>query len=165
MVATMSRQFNVRASREGDWWFLEVDGVEGGFSQARRLDQVDRTIRDLLSLLLEIPSDDVDLRVHIDWPAGLREASGRARQAREEAEHAREAATIEMRRAAAAAVDAGFTVRDVAELLEVSPQQISSCASPSRRRGTGQVVRALKGRAADRGRSVEAASRDPEDAA
>jgi hypothetical protein len=121
----MSRQFDVRASREEGWWFLEVDGVEGGFSQARRLDQVDATVRDLLALLLDIPAGEIELRVHVDWPDELAQASVRATRARKDADVARDAATAEMRRAATAAVAAGFTVRDVAELLDVSPQRIS----------------------------------------
>ena len=126
MVAAMTgRRFDVRASREGDWWFLEVEGVQGGFSQARRLDQVDATVRDLLSVLLDIPTGEIDLRVQVEWPPELREASRRAGRARQKAELARDAATVEMRRAASAAVEAGFTVRDVAELLDVSPQRVS----------------------------------------
>ena len=102
-----------------------MEGVEGGFSQARRLDQVDATVRDLLALLLEIPAGEIELSVRVEWPPELREASRRASRARHDADEAREAATSEMRRVAAAAVDAGFTVRDVAELLEVSPQRVS----------------------------------------
>lgn len=124
-VPARARRFDVRASREGEWWFLEVAGVEGGFSQARRLDQVDATIRDLLPLLLDIPAEEIELRVHVEWPADLQEASERANRARRQADEARDAATAEMQRVAAAAAEAGFTVRDVAELLDISPQRVS----------------------------------------
>lgn len=45
------------------WWFVEVPGVEGGYTQARRRDQVEYMVRDLLSLLLDVPADSFDVIV------------------------------------------------------------------------------------------------------
>jgi len=132
-VAVMTRPFVVRASREGDWWYLEVEGVEGGYSQARRLDQVESTIRDLLALMLQRVPESFDLDVQVEWPADLRTASERASQARKRADEAREQAAAEMRMAAATATQAGYTVRDVAALLDVSPQRVSQLRIAERR--------------------------------
>jgi hypothetical protein len=115
----------VHASREGDWWFLEVDGIAGGYSQARRLDQVESAVRDLLALLLEIPPDSFDIDVLVQWPEELQAASERAIAAQRRAEHARDVARAEQLRASELAAKAGLTVRDVAALLELSPQRVS----------------------------------------
>jgi hypothetical protein len=119
------KRFKVRASREGDWWFLEVEGVAGGYSQARRLDQVEATVRDLLATLLDVPPDSFEVDVEAEWPLDLRLASSRAAAARRSADEARDRASAEIRNVALAAARAGFTVRDVAALLGISPQRVS----------------------------------------
>lgn len=43
-----------RATREDGWWTVTVDEVEGLYTQARRLDQIERNVRDALTLFPEI---------------------------------------------------------------------------------------------------------------
>ena len=121
----MKKRYPITVTRDGNWWFIEVPGVQGGYTQARRLDQVEAATRDLLATLLDSPPDSFEIQVTVEWPAKLRAAGEKAIKARKGADLAQNRASTEMRRAATAAAEAGFTVRDVAVLLGVSPQRIS----------------------------------------
>jgi DNA-directed RNA polymerase specialized sigma subunit len=120
--------YRVTATRDGDWWSLVAADVGGRevASQSRRLDQADRAIRDAISLVLDVEHDTFDLVITpdlrhaavsdetlevLDLRRELAELSDRARQRTP-------AAVAELRRA-------GLTVRDVAQLLGVTPSRIS----------------------------------------
>lgn len=60
-----------RATREGGWWTVTVDEVEGLYTQARRLDQIERNVRDALALFPEIEPYPDTARVTI-YPQGER---------------------------------------------------------------------------------------------
>lgn len=46
--------YTARATREDGWWTVTVDEVEGLYTQARRLDQIERNVRDALTLFPDI---------------------------------------------------------------------------------------------------------------
>lgn len=52
--------------RSGDWWAVTVPEVEGGFTQARTLDQVPEMVADLVQLGTGTPAADVRVRVRED---------------------------------------------------------------------------------------------------
>lgn len=47
------------ARRNRDWWAVEVPEVDGAFTQARRLDQVPHMVADTVSLLADVPAEEV----------------------------------------------------------------------------------------------------------
>ena len=49
------------ARRSGDWWAIEVPGVQGVHSQAKRLDQVESMAREAIALMLDVPEDSFDV--------------------------------------------------------------------------------------------------------
>lgn len=46
--------YTARATREDGWWTVTVDEVEGLYTQAQRLDQIERNVRDALTLFPDI---------------------------------------------------------------------------------------------------------------
>lgn len=127
----MSRQvFVARCVRSGSWWGVEIadhEGVhvKGGYTQARRLDQVEAMVREAVSLLLDVAEDSFDVRVDPALPADIRREVDEARALREQAERAQQEAT---RAAARAAVDLvkreRLTIRDAGRILGLSHQRV-----------------------------------------
>ncbi|MGO4205665.1 type II toxin-antitoxin system HicB family antitoxin [Rhodococcus sp. TAF43] len=116
-----------KAARDGGWWVVEVPEVDGAFTQGRRLDQIPAMVADAVSLLEDVPADDVEVELDFDLgdPAALEEA----RQARAQVEAAARAQE-EAARASRAAVAhlrhrTKLSVRDTAVVLGVSPQRVS----------------------------------------
>lgn len=120
--------YRVTAIRDADWWSLvavDVDGREVA-SQARRLDQADAAIREAIALVLDVEEDTFDVEItpdlsNIEVSGGTLEALELRRDLAELTSRARRqtpAAVAELRRA-------GLTVRDVAQLLGVTPSRVS----------------------------------------
>lgn len=119
-----------KATRSGDWWAIEVPEVPGLYTQARRLDQVQALVIEAAALLgIEVDSVAVE-PVLSSVDAKLVAAAARYRTEAQAAE-------AEASRASRAVVDRlrseGFTVRDVATVLGVSPQRISAIHVTQRR--------------------------------
>jgi hypothetical protein len=64
--------YEVVATRVGKWWALEVPGLKFGHSQARRLADVEPTVRELIAGLTKTAEDsfDITVRVEGDGPPG-----------------------------------------------------------------------------------------------
>jgi DNA-directed RNA polymerase specialized sigma subunit len=120
--------YRVTATRDGDWWSLVANDVEGRevASQSRRLDQADAAIREAIALVLDVDGDAFEVAIspdlrHVDVSDDTLEALELRRALTELSDQARRrtpAAVAELRAA-------GLTVRDVAQLLGVTPSRIS----------------------------------------
>ncbi len=111
------------AVREGGWWAIEVTELSGVFTQARRLDQAEAMVRDVVSLWLEVPEDSFDVDI-VPELGDLTEQVDKARTARRHAEQAEREASTAMRQAAARLLDTGLTLRDAGAVLDVSYQRV-----------------------------------------
>ncbi|GGI09869.1 helix-turn-helix domain-containing protein [Egicoccus halophilus] len=120
--------YRVTATRDGDWWSLVAYDVEGRevASQSRRLDQADAAIREAIALVLDIDGDAFEVDIspdlrRVDVSDDTLEALELRRALAELSDRARRrtpAAVAELRAA-------GLTVRDVAQLLGVTPSRVS----------------------------------------
>ena len=124
----MSEPMNVTAvaERSGNWWAVEVPEIPGLVTQARRLDQVDGMVRDAARMLgREVGMVTVDPKLSEEDERMIDELLA----ARREATEARAKAS----RLTAGAVDAlrgqGMTVRDVADIIGITPQRVSALAN------------------------------------
>jgi DNA-binding NarL/FixJ family response regulator len=115
--------------RSGDWWAVTVPEVDGGFTQARRLDQVPEMVADLVHLATGTPAEEVQVRVqpHLEDEAML-SLWEEAALTQEAARQRQEEAARQARRAVTELRAQGLSVRDVAALLHVSPQRVSQLA-------------------------------------
>ncbi len=127
--------YRVAATREGDWWSLVADDVQGRevASQARRLDQADAAIREAIALVLDVDGDGFDVDIapdltHVEVSDETLEALQLRRALAELSDQAHRrtpAAVAELR-------GAGLTVRDVAQLLGVTPSRVSQIEKQGR---------------------------------
>ncbi|WP_062315984.1 hypothetical protein [Demequina maris] len=51
------------------WWSTEVVAVRGFFAQAKRLDQVEATVKDAAALYFDLPETDFDVVFEVE-PGG-----------------------------------------------------------------------------------------------
>jgi DNA-directed RNA polymerase specialized sigma subunit len=120
--------YRVTATRDGDWWSLVASDVQGRevCSQSRRLDQADGAIREALALVLDVDGDAFEVDIspdlrHVEVSDDTLETLELRRALAELSDRARRrtpAAVAELRAA-------GLTVRDVAQLLGVTPSRVS----------------------------------------
>lgn len=128
--------YKVNASRSGDWWAIEV--VSGlpknvlGVSQTRRLNKVPKVARRLVSELLGLDANDIEVEVSVSMPDSLEAAVDRARQAAATEAEARAAAAKARRDAAAALLGANLTMREAGQVLGVSHQRIKQLADQAK---------------------------------
>lgn len=119
--------YTVICRREGDWWAIQVPELGDRATQARRLEQVPDMVRSLVSLIEEIPADQIEVNVQAELPKVAEDAIAARRdlhQAETLAEHTTtDAVTVMLRE--------GYTVRDVGAMLDLSPQRISQIAAAS----------------------------------
>jgi DNA-directed RNA polymerase specialized sigma24 family protein len=133
--------YEVRATRSGDWWAIDVPGLLGAHTQARRLDHVEHMAREVISLLLDIPEDSFDVRVQAElddeWARLLRET----REARSAADEASERAQRLVRTAIVTLQGAGLSTREVGQLLGVTHQRVQQLAAHTSKGATNAAKR------------------------
>lgn len=119
------KTYTAKATRTGTWWAIEVPEVEGVFTQARRLEQVEDVTREAIALMLDVAEDSFDVALSVDlpmsWAVWLEEL-----RAAQEVQALVEARTSALLRVVAAQLrDAGLPVRDVGTIMGRSAQRIS----------------------------------------
>jgi DNA-directed RNA polymerase specialized sigma subunit len=120
--------YTVTATRNGNWWSLIAADVNGRevASQSRRLDQADAAIREAIALVLDVDQDSFDVEV-----VPTLDQTGVSGETLELLDVRRQLAELGERsrrltpQAVAELRAAGLTVRDVAELLGVTPSRVS----------------------------------------
>ena len=120
--------YTVTATRDGNWWSLIAADVNGRevASQSRRLDQADAAIREAIALVLDVDHDsfDVDVVPTLDQTT-VSEDTLELLDLRRELARLGERSRRLTPQAVAELRAAGLTVRDVAELLGVTPSRVS----------------------------------------
>jgi ribosomal protein L14E/L6E/L27E len=126
----MGEVYVARCVRSGNWWGVEIIDdqgvhVKGGYTQARRLDQVDAMVREVISLLLDVPEDSFDVKLAPQLSADVQREVEDARARRQQAEQAQQEAINAASRAAADLVKREhLTIRDAGLILGLSHQRI-----------------------------------------
>lgn len=124
------RSVTATATRSGGWWAVEIPEVPGAFTQARRLDQVPAMAADAVAMLT---GEKVTVNVVPVLPDPQQQQVDHVRQASKDAAERLERSAAETRALVTHLRDDGLSVRDVGELLGVSPQRISQLAPATRR--------------------------------
>jgi predicted transcriptional regulator len=142
-MAAVTTTYTAVANREGEWWVLAVPDLDI-VTQARRLDQAEPMVRDLIATWLDIPADSFRVSVTADLPDDVRADVAEARQLRQRAEVLTMTAAAASRRVVERLIGRGLRVRDVALILGISPQRVSQLSSPARGNGQGKAVAAKR---------------------
>ena len=118
------------ARRSGDWWAIEVPGVEGVHSQARRLDQVDSMAREAIALMLDVPEDSFDLILMPELDNEVTVLLGEVARAKGHLRDAEGQVAAMLRMTAEKLTkQRGLTTRDAGKVMGVSFQRISQLTS------------------------------------
>jgi predicted RNase H-like HicB family nuclease len=132
MACTTTKTYTARATRSGDWWAVEVDELEGVFTQARRLDQVEAMARDAISLLLDVSADSFNVVVRPELPAEWENELEQLRRTRETLETlSRIGSAMAIQTIRHLHHDVGLPMRDIGRILGVSHQRIHQLISTS----------------------------------
>lgn len=129
----MATNYTATATRSGSWWAIEItNGLPDnmlGVTQTKRLSDVERAVRELITDLLDTPPDQVgEIDVLIDVPDDVTELIELYRHADKVEAAARTEAAQARSRAAAGLLDARLTMREAGILLGISHQRIKQLA-------------------------------------
>lgn len=125
-------------TREGTNWLAEVDGLPGAHAYARTLTRLREELTDAVILSADLPDDatvDISfvLAAGVDRADTLRTAFELARERHDL--NAREAVLHEqVAEVVTALVGGGYSVRDVAGALDVTPGRVSQLANAKTKR-------------------------------
>src|SRR5215475_14529353 len=124
-----ARSFTATARRSQGWWALEVTGDDlphPAYTQARRLDQAEAVVRDLLALHFDITIGETgNIEVLPVLEAALADEISQTRSVRQKAEKLRVDAVYLTRQTAQHLKAQGLPQRDISILLGVSHQAVS----------------------------------------
>jgi predicted RNase H-like HicB family nuclease len=122
--------YTARAIRSGDWWAIEIEELDGVYSQARRLDRVERMARDAIALTLDVAPDRFDVAV---LPELSDEAQGHVDGMRQAKAAADVIASLAAVRTHSTIVylheDQGMPLRDIGRVLGISYQRVHQLLS------------------------------------
>jgi len=127
--------YKVVVSRDGAGWLADVPSLAGAHTQAGNLLRLDEAIREVIALVEDLPDGaEPALMLAFEYE-GLDEVAARAvdvgrRRADFDLVHAElvdETMTVARRM-----VSRGWSVRDVAHLLQISPGRVSQIRAQSR---------------------------------
>ena len=117
------KTYHARAKRWEHGWELHIEGV--GVTQSRTLWDAEEMARDLISRREELSGDAFTVTVTPEIGGGLDEESRAAREAVSAADRAQRQAAAQSRATARRLRQAGLSGRDIAKVLNVSPQRVS----------------------------------------
>lgn len=123
----MKPTYRAIAKRDGRWWFVQVPDEQGLYTQVRRLDKAQSMMREVISLVRDVPEDSFDVVIEPTYESlgPLNDVIQEALSAREAADRAQDRSSSAMRHAVREMRNAGYTSRDAGILLGVSSQRIS----------------------------------------
>jgi DNA-directed RNA polymerase specialized sigma24 family protein len=137
--------YRVVVTREDDAWLADIPGVQGAHTYSRDLTKLDLYVREVVSLMEDMPEEAMP-GLDLEWvfETGDPDVDTRAAALRAERDvvNATVADLAERTRVAAVGLAAkGYSVRDIAGLLGISPQRVSQIAPKAPRKPGAPTVR------------------------
>jgi predicted RNase H-like HicB family nuclease len=125
----MANPYQVTLERdERGWWIASVPSVSGVHTQGRSIEQAVNRIREALALWVD-DAEEAEFILDIHLPAASRAEVRRSIAARERADQAQQEASERLRGAVRRLSGEDLSVRDVAEVLALSPGRVQQIAS------------------------------------
>jgi hypothetical protein len=127
----VTRHYKVEITRDGRWWMVHIPEIDG-LTQARRIGEAQQMAHEFIALATSTPITDVMVtiaRITVPGLGDIQELADDVSDLREAARKTEAAVADATRRYAKRATQAGIPVRDIAELLDVSPQRVSQLAN------------------------------------
>jgi hypothetical protein len=123
-------EYAATAAREGKWWVVTVPGV--GVTQSRSLVDAPATARDLVSVMLDVPPSAVSVTVTPDLGPKATEVA-HAKGLLRELVTIQSKASAESRKVVTELAATGMSGKDIAAVLEMSPQRVSQLKASVKR--------------------------------
>lgn len=121
--------YRVVVTREDEVWLADVPELDGAHTYSRTLAGLDRAVREVIVLAADRPDDDIpQLRLDYEYRTGdsdIDTTAAEVRTLRAQADQLAAAVSSRTGTTAATLVARGFSVRDIAAILGVSPQRVS----------------------------------------
>lgn len=117
------KTYNVTAKRWAHGWELHIAGV--GVTQSRGLTDAERMVRDYLATDLDIDPETLQANIVISFGKAVDAEIKAARKAMRDATAALDAAAARSRSVAYKLKAEGLSGRDIAVVMDVSPQRVS----------------------------------------
>jgi len=117
------KTYRVRAKRWEHGWELHIENV--GVTQSRTHWDAEDMARDLIGRREDVPRDEFTVTITPEIGGGRDEESRDAREAVSAADRAQRQAAAQSRATARRLRQAGLSGRDIAKVLNVSPQRVS----------------------------------------
>jgi predicted XRE-type DNA-binding protein len=126
-------EFKIEVKREDRWWMVYIPEIDG-LTQARRLSEAETMAREFIALDRGIPFDQVKVEtasVRMEEPefAELLERARSIKARRARAQELEREVSRDAQQFAQWLTTYGVPVRDIADLLGVSPQRVSQLAN------------------------------------
>lgn len=120
------KAYVVQAQRNEDWWALSID-VPGRsvWTQCRRLDQAESVAREAVAMVTSAPPDGFDLDMRVELASDIQSIVEATLAASLAAQQTQATASEQSRRTVRDLRDRGYTVRDCASLIGLSPARVS----------------------------------------
>jgi hypothetical protein len=126
-------EYKIEIARDGRWWMVHIPEING-LTQARRLAEAPTMAREYIALdrgirLREINVEVASVRMEKPASRELLESARQIKDMRARANELERESAEQAREYAHWLVEHGVPVRDIAALLEISPQRVSQLAN------------------------------------
>ena len=119
----MTQRFDVSVVREGRWWILTVPALDL-VTRSRRLDQAEAMAIEAIALDLDVAESAVSVDLDVRLPAEVEAEWAESRRIEALAREAAKRAAALARSSVRELRGLGMTQREIARLLEISPQRV-----------------------------------------
>jgi hypothetical protein len=143
MKSAVKTPYRVTVRRDPEdarFWLADVEGLDGAHTSSRSLATLDRYVREVIVLAADLP-DEAEGDVVLDWDyqtgdPDVDRLAEEVRRKRAEIDEATRALTAQTAALARHLVtEGGFSVREAAALLSISPARVDQMVqTPKRRR-------------------------------
>jgi DNA recombination protein RmuC len=162
-VVAVSTRYTVEVAHDGDVWVADVPGLAGAHTQAGNLTRLDEAIREVIALVEDLP-EGAEAGLELDYEYEGLDAVARAASLigrhRVELERVQAALAEQTTTLVHELSEAGWSVRDAAHLLGISPGRVSQIRGNDEPSGgllaTAHALASLKN---DSARDVQASTR------
>ena len=134
--------YRVRAKRWARGWELHIDGV--GVTQSHGLADAKGMARSYIAMMRDVAPDSFTIDIVPEVGGGLDKAATDAREAVRQAEEAQRSAAAQSRSVARQLQERGLSGRDIAALLQLSPQRVSQLLQSKPKGGKVAAASAMK---------------------
>jgi hypothetical protein len=129
------KTYTATAERDGRFWYLAIGELDAA-TQARRLDQAELMVRDLISIKTGEPAESFEVKIVPAFGGDVGQHVARALRAKSCATTYQAISSLARRIAATDLEESGLTVRDIGVVLGVSHQRAAQLLAAEADRDT-----------------------------